>query len=574
MTSRLAMALLLALVAVVLACGSSSDEKSTRTPPNRLTPTPKQSVADFTLPAGPSISDVTLTDAPSYIFLFTHTEDQFNDELSEERYWRVGSMIEDLAAAYPNLDITWTIEFQGADAETVSDRNDETGLVDYLLSLKDKGLVEFGYHAHHDPTYMNRPQNDLTPDATYDEVYDAMWTWITCRKNPTLGGCIEDRGGGLEAILDNFGQVKIVTGLGIGEGFQVERSAGSQAVRDLVPDRLLGFGLPDHGDLERDRDYTAARDALLALMTPTHETSSGTLWIDNSVRINDSASLEGVNTSRLHDGPDELAISLEPLDGSRSFVINVGIADKFLYTDESTSPTKYGYSHPDSPELPDELLQSASEREKRYAQTEQSLQYLGQRLSEDPAALKFVSADQVVDLFTSDDYWNVDKDELEQIALWTLNQWDSAPPNWVYDGEDFYSLADAFALLAAGLTGSLTDSDLVSNVYGPWSVSQAQAPATDVSVDDLRALLEGDLIHDGRIDETYEVGGQTLTATQLLYALSYLYVYDRHSVDASVIHVPDTATAPETFGLLGTLGCANCLDTSWSLKPARFQDLP
>lgn len=570
----LALALLFALVAAMLACGSASSDQDEATPTRRsgLSPTPAQSAADFTLPEGPTVTDVAVTDAPSYLFLFTHTEDQFNHELSEERYWRVGAMIEEVAAQYHDLDITWTIEFQGADAKTVFDRNSETGLVDYLLSLKDRGLVEFGYHAHHDPTYFNRPQRDLPAEPAYDEAYDAFWTWITCEKDPLYGGCVGERGGGLEAILNAFGQVEVVTGLGIGEGFQVERSAGSRAVRDLVPDRLLGFGLPDHGDLERDRTYVAARDALLTLLTPTHDTSSATFWMDNSVRINDSASLEGVNPAPLREGPDLLGEGLDVLDGTRSFVINVGIADKYLYTVETTSPTKWAYANPDTPELPEQYLQPEAERENRYALSGQSIDYLAETLADPESRLQFVDADGVVGLFTSDDYWNVDADELEQIALWALNNWQSRPPNWVYDGEDFYSLSDAFALLAAALSGSSTDG-LVSNVFGPWSATQAASPAAGVSVDDLRALVADGLIDDGRIRETYEVSGQTLTATQVLYALSYLYVFDRYSVAAATIEVPQTQTAPETFGYLEDLGCVNCLDSAWSLKPARFQDL-
>lgn len=572
-STRLAVLVLLVFLVVVPACGdSSSGSDGERSQATRAAPPASQNV-DFTLPEGPSIVDVTVTDAPSYLFLFTHTEDQFNHELYEERYRRVGAMIEELAATYPDLDITWTIEFQGSDAEAIRNRNPETGLVDYLLSLKDRGLVEFGYHAHHDPTYQNRPQNDLPPNPTFEEVYDALWTWITCRKDPTRGGCVAERGGGLEAVLDTFGQVKIVTGLGEGEGLQVERSAGSLAVRELLSDRLLGFGFPDHGALSLDREYLDARDALLALMTPTHDTSSGTLWMDNSIVINDSASLEGVNSGPLLDGPDELAAALDAIDGTRSFVLNVGVASKYLYTADSTSPTKWAYVHPDSPELPDQYLQPPNDREKRYALTEQSLQYLGQRLTEQPARLQFVSADDVLGLFTSEDYWDVGEDELEQIALWTLNQWDSAPPNWVYDGEDFYSLADALALLEAGLTGPLGEADVVSNVYGPWSVDRAQTQPTSVTVTDLRETLDYGVAQDGRILESYTVGGQTLTATQFLYALSYLYVLDRNGIEGTAIQVPQTMTAPETLALLQTLSCEHCLDTAWSLKPARFQQI-
>ena len=536
-----------------------------------VTPASSTSPLDFDLPEGPVLTDVSLDGAPSYLFLFTHTEDHINHEMSEERYWRIGPMLEAVAAEYPDLDLTWTIEFMGADAETIAERNPETGLVDYLLSLRDKGLVEFGYHAQHEPTYNNRPQNALSAEPSYDQAHNALWTWITCRKDPLYGGCIAERGGGIDAILDTFGQVQLVTGYGVGSGAQFERSAGSRAVLSLLPQRMLGFGFPDHGALQRNREYVAARDALMTLLTPTHETSSGTFWMDNSVRINDAASVEGVNAGGLEDGPDSIAADLAGLDGTRSFVLNLGIASKYLYTVDGTSPTIWAYSNPRSPELPPDLLRSQADRELGYTVTEQSLEYLAQTVTESNGDLSFVGADDVVGLFTSQDYWQVDEDELEQMTLWLLNHWEGAPPSWVYDGEDFYSLADAFALLTAALQGSLDEADVVSKVYGPWSAVQPQTPGTSVSSDALRDLLDSSLITDNRIAETYDAGSATLTATQLLYALGTLYVMDRYQVDATDIQIPVTASAPPTSAYLEALGCINCLDTAWSLKPARFQ---
>ena len=525
----------------------------------------------FVLPPAPALSDHPLSNAPSYVFLFTHTEDPFNHELSEERYWRLGEVVEGVAASHPDAELVWTIEFQGSDAETVTQRNPETGLVDRLLELRDEGLVQFGYHAYHDPTYLNRPQNELRPNSGFDEVHDAMWTWITCRKDVTRGGCLEERGGGLEAILEPFGQVTIVTGLGVGPGFQVERSAGALAVRELLPDRMLAFGFPDHGGLALDRTYAAARDALLELLTPTHETSSSTFWMDNSVRINDNAPLEDVNLSKMYDGPDALDAALESLDGTRSFVLNEGIADKFLYTLETTSPTKWGYAHPDAPELPAEYLQPVQERELRYRTTAETLERLAGRVEGSDGALRFVDAEDVVDLFTSEDYWDVDDEELDQMAAWLLNEWEGAPPVWTYDGEDFYSLADTFALLAARAGGKSVDG-IVSRIYGPWTVTQPATTATSVAADDLVGAAQGGLVSASRIQESYRVGSQELTATQVLYALAYLRLAGRQGVDARTIPVPATATGPQTLELLNTLGCTDCLDTAWSLKPARFQD--
>jgi len=560
------------LLWALLAPGESSTTDGLGVEQNIEEEAEKGAVVDFEIPAGPALLDEVQQDAPSYLYLFTHTEDPFNHDLSEERYWRVGEMIRDAARAYPAAELTWTIEFQGSDAKTIADRNEETGLVEYLLELKDEGLVEFGYHAHHDPTYQNRPQNRLPSNPTYEEAYDALWSWITCVKDVNRGGCIEERGGGLEAIYETFGQVEIVTGLGLGEGTQIERSAGSQAVRELLPGRYLGFGFPDHGAVIKDPAYAGARDALLEILTPTHETSSGTLWMDNAIRINDAASLEGIDAEPLKEGSASYERELKELDGTRSIVINAGIASKYLYTASGTSPTKWGYVNADSPELPDELVLSPKEQEKAYQLTKQGLEYLAQQVNEDPDALQFVSSNDVVNLFMSADYVEVDEEELYQMALWVLNNWDGAPPSWVYDGEDFYSLADTFALLARGLNGEFEQTAVVSEVYGPWSLSQIESEATTVSVDELRTLATTDLYTDWRMKEQYEIGDVALTSAQVLYAWSYLFAANQAQVDITHVPIPEMQSAPETYELLETLGCHDCLDTTWSLKPARFQD--
>ena len=96
-------------------------------------------------------------DQPLYVYLFTHTEDPFNHELSEERYLRFVPEVEARATADPEAHLNWTIMFQGSDAQTVAERNPQTGVVDLLRAANQAGVVDFGYHAHHDPTYRNRP---------------------------------------------------------------------------------------------------------------------------------------------------------------------------------------------------------------------------------------------------------------------------------------------------------------------------------------------------------------------------------------------------------------------------------
>lgn len=507
---------------------------------------------------------------PTYFFLFTHTEDHINHALSEERYTRVGPMLEELQAKYPAEDITWTIEFQGADAKTVSDRDGQTGVATYLRSLADKGLVEFGYHAHHDPTYMNRPQKNLDGSSTWQEVYDALLSWVSCEKDPLKGGCVAQTGGGLMAVQENFGPVQIVTGVGAGEGAQIERSAGGAAIRARVPDRMLGFGFPDHGATAKDKTYGTTRDALMRILSPANDTTSTAFWMDNSVRLNDGVPLEGLTSLKTSEGKTAASGDLQKLDRSHANILNVGIADKFLYAAQRSSPTVWAYSHASDPELPANQLVSAADRERGYALTEETMDYLlGTYLAGTPG--EFVNADRVVELVTSDDFWNVDAAELSAIAAWIVQSWDGRPPSYAYDGTDYYSLSDAFALLVTALGGE-GGTGLVSRWYGPWSVSEAKAAATSVRAEDLLAFAQS--FGEGPvIDPTHRVGGTTLTAGQALYAMAYQYLLQSNAEfdgDWNAIAIPATESVPETYPLLESLGCENCADTSWSFKPARF----
>ena len=528
-------------------------------------------VTDFDVPDGPVIQEVSYDEAPVYLYLFTHTEDPFNHELSEERYWRIGEMLTELAAKYPDEPFSWSLQFIGADAKTVTDRNDETGLVDYLLSLKKDGLVEFGYHAHHDPTYMNRPQNDLDSDPSWDEVYTALKEWVTCVKELDGGGCVEDSGGGLQAILNTFGEVKVVSGVGTSQGVLVERSAGAFAIREDLAGRIVGFGLADHGSFSRDKTYDVAKEELMTILTPNNDTNSTVIWMDNSIRLNDGVPLEGLTNLNSEDGISEAKLTLSSLDRESPVVLNIGVASKYIYTAEGTSPTIYGYSHADSPELPEEYLNSPREIEANYAGSLEVMEYiLGTFLPSNDSS-RFVSNDDVVDLFTSDDYWTVTLEEAYQISLWTLNEWNLAPPNYTYDGEDYYSLTDSFWIMMNVLQG---DSDVVlqEDIYGPWGAEISSSTKSEIDNSSLRNWVATAEFAHQSIPEIIEIDSTALSPAQVLYAMSMAYVMQYNGVYMESIAVPKTDAVPETYYTLEDLGCTDCLDTAWSLKPARFQD--
>lgn len=542
---------------------------------NPPTTSPKETIPLTSLPKAPTITQPKRTSYPTYFFLFTHTEDHINHTLSEERYTRVGSILEDLQQTYPTKDIVWTVEFMGADAKTVADRDSITGVATYLKSLAASGLVEFGYHAHHDPTYLNRPQKPLTANSSWQEAYDAMYSWITCEKDPYKGGCVSETGGGILAIEDAFGPVELVTGLGgiNMQGTNIERSAGSEAVRSILPDRMLGFGMPDHGSTLKDTTYITARDTLMELLTPTAETTSTVFWMDNAVRINDGVPHEGMNSLRISDGATTMQTELAKLNNTSINFLNASIADKFIYAASGSSPTQWAYAHPTDPELPPDMLNSAPLREKLYANTKEAMDYLlGTYLASNAGG--FLNSDAVVAAVTTEDYWEVNEQELSSIAAWLVHSWKTTPPVYTTDGTDFYSLADTFALLWNGLLDKHNDPSLISSWYGPWAHPTTTSKATEIASTDLLNLLETTSL-DREIPATFTIGDTKYSAAQILYAMAYEYLSQANTALSGTwthISIPALSPMPQSFEALEDIGCIDCTDTAWSLKPARFHE--
>ena len=518
--------------------------------------------------------------APVYLFLFTHTEDHFNHELSEERYTTFAPLVADLAVANPEANLAWTIEFQGADAKTVLERDGETGIATMLKAYADDGVIEFGYHAHHDPNYNNRPQKELSAESSWEEKVQGMDTWVSCEKDPVLGGCEVPEEGGILAVA-KFGPVQIVTGLHLYTEANVEHDATVHASRRSLPSRRLGFGYPDHGSIVQDVDYVALRDELVTLLTPSVETSGTLLWADNILRINDGDLIGGTPTINLLEGENNAQEVFDSVDRSRPHVFNTGLASKYLYTAAGTSPTIYGYSHRDSPELPEDQLVLPSERAEGYRRSEEALTRLVEDILPANPGSRFVRSSDVLELAAPAAYYAVSAESLDVIARWVLLHWDSGPPNFVSDGTDFYSLRDAVVLLSRGIAEGYPDTVALHEVYGPFGVaaeSEAQTAGADAFIA-LASTLAQELEPDPVWQETpsnllqgsYEGGTGTLDPAQLLYGLAMVYASTYAGQPVTEVALPAGSTMPATLEILVDMGCADCQGTAWSLKPARIR---
>lgn len=522
---------------------------------------------------------------PLYVFLFTHTEDHFNHALSEERYTRIAPMVQHIDEHYPDAHIDWTIQFQGADAKTVAERNDQTGIMDLLKQHAAAGRVSFGYHAHHDPTYGNRPIIAIDNDWAFGEIVDAVDEWVSCEKHPTMGGCVAPGKGGLFAVQDNFGPVPLVSGITLGPtatGMPCEDAAGRHALDRYLPERMLAFGITDHGPGASEK-VNAAANQLMGMLTPSIETSGTVFWMNDVIRLNDGDRLNDVSSIGMEDTPNKVKNAVATLDRTRLHVHKSGIATKWIYTKSGEqSPTQYGYTHPQAPELPAASINSEDVINDKYDNTATNLEYLASSVFPQSTGSRFVGPTEVVDIVAPDDYRQVTPEELTAAALWIIEHTSDLPPSFASDGTEFYSLRDMVGLLSLALTGADSATITLPRFHGPRE-AMVPGPDSSVSATDLIEIAQqiADDIEAGAaawqrtppdiLEGAYEVDGLALNTSQLLYGLAMLYASQQASQPLDHVAIPAIAAVPETIGPLMELGCINCTDSCWSLKPARIR---
>ncbi len=533
-------------------------------------------LGDFTPAAVPDlITTSSTTDAPVYLFLFTHTEDHTNHDLSEERYLRLAPELADIANTYSEADITWTIQFQGSDARTIVERNSDTGVVDLLRSYPE--YIEFGYHGVHEPTTFNKPEYTLSNNPTWEEVVNTISSWISCQKDPYHGGCISDTGGGIQAV-QQIGDVEIVSGAGIALGL-FETGAGKHAIDKEIPTRINGFGFSDHGP--KGTGYEGSVSSLLNILSPAADTSTTVFWMDDVIRTNDAGlSLSG--KMDLKNGVISVESALKTADRSKPNIFHTGFASKYLYTAAGTSPTDYAYDNPESPELPSSLLNTESTKERYYENSIDALEYLAADYTQEENS-KFVSASQITEILAPDQYWTITDSQLDVLARWLLiKAEDGTLPNYVSDGVEYYSLRDLLVLLSYGLTDNYPSTINLELAYGPLEATSPQSAlrVTEDEIIQIANTIASDVsaaassswttTPSNIVDSDYNVNTGTINTAQLLYAMSAIYASNYAGEGLTELTVPSLAPMPETIEYLEDLGCNNCQGSSWSLKPARF----
>ncbi len=555
-------------------------------PPKPPTPTPVAADAITPFAPAPVPTPVARSEGeqPLYFYLFTHTEDQFNHDLSEERYTRLVPIVEELAASHPDAHLTWTIMFQGSDAQSVAERNSQTGVADLLRAANTAGVVSFGFHGHHDATYLNRPQSDFNDNTSWEDLVTGMVDWLGCEKDPVLGGCLAPTGGGLYAVQNNFGDVQAASGIFLQSETAFQGGATTHATLSIRPDLLLGFGYPDHG-IFVESGHREKVGELMARLAPAADTSGTIFWADNFIKMNGGNPIDDTRGIDPLKGSKYAAGMLAGLDRSRPNIILTGLASKYLYTKSGTSPTKYGYVHPEAPELPPEWLNTTQQKERYYQQSVESLNYLLDDVLPNNPGSRFLSSADIIAMVAPPEYWTVSPELLDALSRWALLNWTDRPPDWVSDGTDFYSLRDLFSLLVRSLgddAGAGTTSIVLPTAYGPLKPVDAQKAVT-LSRDEIVALAAElapnfapnqpwQVTPGAMVQPTYPTSAGEITAAQLLYGMATVYAADFAGAPVSAVQLPATQAMPVTYDLLTDIGCLNtCSGTAWSFKPARLR---
>lgn len=212
--------------------------------------------------------------APVYIYVFAHTEDHINLDLSEERFHRLFPLVEHYATAYPQYGLSWSVQFYGADTKTLLERNPQNIILDFILSLRDRGFVEFGYHGAHEPTYTNNPLANLPRDASWEQTVEASLQFLSCAKHPYLGEVDCSKSGGLALVQQVFGQAAAISGIGGNPAIQ-------HAIDQLNANSIM-FGFPDHGPATERPGYREGVRELMRLLSrlKTRRQSSSGWMVD------------------------------------------------------------------------------------------------------------------------------------------------------------------------------------------------------------------------------------------------------------------------------------------------------
>ncbi len=540
---------------------------------------------------------------PVYIYLFTHTEDHINHELSEERFWRTLPLLESYRKKYPQYNPTCVFQFYGADAQSISDRHPaggtinvekRVGLVDFIRGFRDRGVIEIGYHGAHEPTYTNNPFRNIrgrNAAPTWEEVAALGEEFFSRYRHPYTGDRDASRIGGLAKVEEVFGTTKVLSGLPRGDANIVNMA-------EKYSQAEVYFGLDNHGPFVANQAQGGYFDAIKTFsstMSPTPDHAPEIFWMDNKLRTSatDGASRPVGATIP----PRFLTRALSNLDRSKPHVIHMMFAGKGIYTKmggqpwvTKSSPTQWAYANPNSPELPAKYVRSREEIEATYRGIDATLDYLVTEFFPDNPGSRFVSNADLTEIFGTRNFSDVSKQELDSAVESLLSDWEknpSRPPAYVtFHDHGYFSLADMFQLLVNALAdyqakGELPAKVFLSKMYGPLGNVEPQTATFPVGADVVLSqsrelqpavnLTTWSAKPEAIVPDKMRLnGGQHVNPAEFLYLMAQVYQNTLRGRAQSQVELKPASVAPRTVRMWRDMGFRRTgyMSRFWTLKPA------
>jgi hypothetical protein len=447
---------------------------------------------------------------PVYIFLYSRFTDHVNLDLTEDRLRRVLPMIEKYRKEHPEAHVSATILFSGASSEALAQRNAATGIKDFILGYKKRGIVEIGYDGTDEPTYDHRPMVHLIDTKPYKERWMERASedekFLAEGRDPLTGDPKPGSVGGLKAMQQVFGEAACITGVSVGEErlqpisnphmhlkgptYPVKPEIGDWEVVPLLRKyntEAILFGLPAT-NVALIPGFGGSVREFGRIVSDVPEASPELFWADNVLRSSESAG-NGDRVLHGYDGPSAIKDFASKLDRSklRIFHMEVGSDLDYLkpdFTKTPLSPTlTYAYAHPDNPQVPAEDRLSADEVNAAYAKEESSLDWLITSFFTANTGSRFVSSGDLRRMTPPSSGYTISVDTLRSAVKNSLAIFEQSTylPPFITAGSQYLSLAEAFQVMTDALaefsrTGKLPKTVHVDRIYGPIGMPMGHGP--------------------------------------------------------------------------------------------------
>jgi hypothetical protein len=530
---------------------------------------------------------------PVYVLLAGTIEDHVNLELSEERIDRVLSLVDRHRHRFPQDPISCLLQFTGLTSDALAVRS-TNGLLDRLRAEARKGVVEIGYDGSEEPTFVARPRPNLraaaTPDARWVARLEPTAWFLREHKDIITGEPDPARSGGLQRTREVFGHIASVAGVSLDLGGDSELV--HELRRDGLDPLLPGFTDAAVFPARTINGYQGGIAVLSRALSPLPDTAPEVFWQDGALRLSEYIGANTRVAGTALDGPDGVRKLVEGLDRTRVHVVRVRIGDHRIYTKTPfgarnyTTPLEYAYDNPKGYRLPPDAVRSREQIDEAYAREEAAIDWLSREFFAANPGSRFVSVSDLRRMAARDAGAVVSQEAIVEAAAHLLAEWKTlgaSPPGFVRSGDEHFSLAELFLVLAGALaerhrTGVLPFSVTLTPIYGPLETNDEQGPAdlvvTAGAIDRACAPLIERLRDTGwkpvpanSVPGLVTIDGGRVNAAQFL----------RLMATALPAASPDSPVKVESASMFSTLGTVFPrtrsrleMGATWTLKPARL----